>query len=655
MTPAGCWTGSTAPTGRSSAAGTRMRPPLVAGSPRPSTSSQPYSSSKSTATSAGSIPNPPATPAAVAARPRRGSWSTLRHAPQKLHKPQKPRPALFLWILWFLWRVATPRAAPDESQNACHVIQRERPQPIPAMSGAEPRRQRRSTARSCALAAYLVSRWSLADPTREAQALMGSVSWRKRGNRYLVSWRLDDGSQGGKTVDTPDEARDLAAEKRLEMRRGTWRGRQRGRLPFSAWAAEWWETWAVDDPSPPTLAATDSWLRLHARPSFTDRPIEKLTPADVRRWQAQLARDVGPSTVAHCRSLALRIFQFAMDEGAIDANPVRKVPPVKRRVDPEDVFGEVKRRALTPEEAGRLLACFPLFWWDHVLTLLGTGLRFGELAGLRRRRVHLNRPIPVLEVGPTRYQAGRFGSGFKPRPKSDAGIRPVPLAPLVVEAIHRQLPPGSDPDALVFTGPGGGPGRAGGPSVPRGTRTVLSRHNLHRTYQAAVAKLAGPAVPLRPTARRVLRALRDGGPTRRPARHSTEHVWSSADPPGHRRRRPRRAARCRPSGGRRRRPGRDRRSLVGGADHPSSPAGGGRPARRPRLPPHLCHLAGGCRNPGPRHRRANGPRGHRSQQAAPEQRHGRPLPAHHPGDGHAHNRLHRPAADGRARSGRASS
>jgi integrase len=190
--------------------------------------------------------------------------------------------------------------------------------------------------------------------------------------------------------------------------------------------------------------------------------------AGKRNWRGTS----GPSTVAHCRSLALRIFQFAMDEGAIDVNPVRKVPPPKRRADPEQVFGEVKRRALTPEEAGRLLACFPLFWWDHVLTLLGTGLRFGELAGLRRRRVHLDRGIPVLEVGPTRYQAGRFGSGFKPRPKSDAGIRPVPLAPLVVEAIRRQLPPGSDPDDLVFTGPGGGPGRRDGPSVPRGTRTV---------------------------------------------------------------------------------------------------------------------------------------------------------------------------------------
>ena len=55
-----------------------------------------------------------------------------------------------------------------------------------------------------------------------------------------------------------------------------------------------------------------------------------------------------------------------------------------------------KAARLYPQEAGRLLACFPLFSWDHMLCLLGTGLRFGELAGLRRRRVHLNRPMPVL-------------------------------------------------------------------------------------------------------------------------------------------------------------------------------------------------------------------------------------------------------------------
>jgi integrase len=183
-----------------------------------------------------------------------------------------------------------------------------------------------------------------------------------------------------------------------------------------------------------------------------------------------------------CRSILFRILQLAEDEGAITANPVRKVPAPKRRVDPERVFADAKRRALTPEEAGRLLARFPLFWWDHVLCLLGTGLRFGEFAGLRAHRVHLDRATPVVQVVDTRYQAGRFGSGFKPRPKSDAAIRELPLAPLVVDAVRRQLLPGIDPSALVFTGPGGGNG------VASGTRTTLSRHGLRRLYQNAVQR-----------------------------------------------------------------------------------------------------------------------------------------------------------------------
>src|SRR5215218_3466184 len=195
---------------------------------------------------------------------------------------------------------------------------------------------------------------------------------------------------------------------------------------------------------------------------------------------------------------------------------------------PEQVLDQAKRRALTPEEAGRLLAQVPLFWWDHVLCLLGTGLRFGELAGLRRRRVDLDRPLPVLQVVDTRYQAGRFGSGFKPRPKSDAGSREVPLAPLVVEAIRRQLPPGTDPSSLVFTGPGGSPGRPGETGVRKGARTVLSRHNFHRTYQAALAKLADPTGELRPTAARVLKALRANGPqTTEPAICSGDHRSAS--------------------------------------------------------------------------------------------------------------------------------
>jgi hypothetical protein len=142
------------------------------------------------------------------------------------------------------------------------------------------------------------------------------------------------------------------------------------------------------------------------------------------------------------------------------------------------------------------------------------GLRLGELAGLHRRRVHLNQPIPTVQVVDVRYQASsQFGSGFKPRPKSDASIREIPLAPQVVEAIRRRLPPDSDPAALLFTGPGGGPGHRGDPGVKKGPRTVLSRHNFRRTYHGALAKLANLATAgLRPTAARVLGNLRDHGP-----------------------------------------------------------------------------------------------------------------------------------------------
>jgi integrase len=344
---------------------------------------------------------------------------------------------------------------------------------------------------------------------------MASVSWRKRGKRYQVCWRLDDGSQGGKTVDTPDQARTLAARKRLEIASGAWKGRQRGKLPFGRWADEWWEVWSATTPppSPNTLAMAESRLRNHVRPFFAGRAIEDVTPRLLRQWQNQLGACRGYPTVMACRSLLFRILQFAEDESAIPTNPMRRVPAPKPPVDPDAVLGTARRRVFTPEEAGVLLAAFPRFWWDHLLTLLGCGLRISELAGLRRRRVHLDRS--VLQVVDTRFQVGgAYGSGFK-GPKSVAGIREVPLPAQIAAAISRRLPPGSDPDDLVFTGPGGGAGpQRQGPGVPRGTRTVLSRGNFRRVYLAAVAKTADPAAAaeLGTSERRALAAMRAGGP-----------------------------------------------------------------------------------------------------------------------------------------------
>jgi integrase len=231
----------------------------------------------------------------------------------------------------------------------------------------------------------------------------------------------------------------------------------------------------------------------------------------VRRWQNELRGKLAPETVMACRSVLNRVLQAAEDDRRIDANPVRKVPAPKAPVDPDAILGRVHRRAFTPEEFGRLLAAARPWCRDHFLVMAGTGLRPGELLGLRARRVDLAaRRLEVVEV---RYEAGRFGRGYKPRPKSATSIRAIPLAGQVAEAIARQLPAGSPPDTLVFTGPGGGN------RVAAGTRTALSRENLRRAYHAALARVADPAARLGYTPRRVLRvlrSLRQAGPGQTP-------------------------------------------------------------------------------------------------------------------------------------------
>jgi len=327
--------------------------------------------------------------------------------------------------------------------------------------------------------------------------------------RHKVWWRLDDGSQGSQTFDTRARAREFKHDLLARLARGTWVDPRLGKQTFEAWAHEWWGLWSADpDRSPATLESTEARLRRYLLPFFGHHQLRAVTVSMVRRWQNELRGKLAPETVMACRSVLNRVLQAAEDDRRIDANPVRKVPAPKPPVDPDAILGHVHRRAFTPEEFGRLLAAARPWCRDHFLTMAGTGLRPGELLGLRARRVDLaGRRLEVLEV---RYEAGRFGRGYKPRPKSATSIRAIPLAAQVAEAIARQLPAGSPPDALVFTGPGGGN------RVAAGTRTALSRENLHRAYHAALARATDPTASLAYTPRRVLRALRQAGPGQTP-------------------------------------------------------------------------------------------------------------------------------------------
>jgi hypothetical protein len=78
----------------------------------------------------------------------------------------------------------------------------------------------------------------------------------------------------------------------------------------------------------------------------------------VLRWQHELEGKLSHSGVMACRSILLRILEAARKEHLLATKP---------RLDPDQVFGHQRRRALTPEEVGHLLAACRPFYRDHLL------------------------------------------------------------------------------------------------------------------------------------------------------------------------------------------------------------------------------------------------------------------------------------------------
>jgi integrase len=284
--------------------------------------------------------------------------------------------------------------------------------------------------------------------------------------RYLARYLDAGGKERSKTFRSEASAEHFLIQVEAAKLNGAYQDPAVGRLTFNQWADKWWAVWAGEpDRSPTTLASADSRLRLHLRPWFGRHKLGEIRPSLVRQWQHELHGRLAHASVLACRSLLNRILQSAEDEGLLPANPVGKVPPPKRPVDPEVIFGRTRPRVVTPKQLGQLLAHALPEDRDRLLVLAGTGLRAGELCGLRRERVRLREP--QLEVVTVRYDAGRFGRGYKHRPKSTAGIRVVPLAETVAEVLSGYLP-----------------GSRGSLLFPEATRYVL-RHGYLRAVRRA--------------------------------------------------------------------------------------------------------------------------------------------------------------------------
>ncbi|MGH3550372.1 MAG: tyrosine-type recombinase/integrase [Pseudonocardiaceae bacterium] len=169
-------------------------------------------------------------------------------------------------------------------------------------------------------------------------------------------------------------------------------------------------------------------LRDHILPTFGSLPVAAITPAEVRTWHAALGRKTGPTARAHSYALLKAIMGTAVHDDLIPANPcrIRGAGQAKRAV---------KIRPATLAELETITTAMPDRYRLMILFASWCGLRFGELAELRRSDVNLSDKVINVRRGVVRTDTGKLVKA----PKSEAGTRTVSVPPHLTDVVKAHL------------------------------------------------------------------------------------------------------------------------------------------------------------------------------------------------------------------------
>ncbi|MFJ6459931.1 tyrosine-type recombinase/integrase [Streptomyces sp. NPDC091387] len=257
--------------------------------------------------------------------------------------------------------------------------------------------------------------------------------------RYLGADGID--RPAPETFRTKRDADDWLAERQAELRSGDWSDPDAGRIDFGFYAATWISERGI---GASTADLYRSLLRNHLVPTFGNVAVADITSAMVRAWRvARLESGTGPSTVAKSYALLRAVLMTAVDDRLIRRNPCR-VKGASTAPTPE-------RPTATVQEVYALAEAIQPRYRALVLLAAFSGLRWGELVGLRRRDLDLS--AGALRV---RRNIAELHNGTRlvKEPKSAAGKRTVAIPAVIHEELATHLTVYAEPGAegRVFVG-----------------------------------------------------------------------------------------------------------------------------------------------------------------------------------------------------------
>ena len=164
---------------------------------------------------------------------------------------------------------------------------------------------------------------------------------------------------------------------------------EQSRMTLSEWLDQWLDRRMAGTVRGDTLDGYRQDLDNHVKPRLGQKQLTKITPADLKDLYAHLLEHgrisrgrgdgggLAPATVRGIHTTLHHALKTAVEEGLLPANPADEVTPPKLPRNPKGI--------LSNDQLDALMAAIrqdPL-WHDFFYTELTTGLRRGELCGLK--------------------------------------------------------------------------------------------------------------------------------------------------------------------------------------------------------------------------------------------------------------------------------
>ena len=179
-------------------------------------------------------------------------------------------------------------------------------------------------------------------------------------------------------------------------------------------------------------------------PTFGKKRISQIQKSDVKRFYNSLVDNkiLSISTVDNIHNVLHQVFQVAVDDNYIRQNPTDRMLKELRIAHGHEVE---KRKALTLAQQDVFLDYIketPKYshWYPVFFIMVNTGMRVGELTGLRWQDVDMEKGVISVNHTLVYYNhRDEYGTYYSINtPKTDAGIREIPMVAGVKEAFEME-------------------------------------------------------------------------------------------------------------------------------------------------------------------------------------------------------------------------